>query len=97
MSGHVALMPGHQDRLDVWEVFVERRSADGQISVGALPRRTPPRRAANLSLEAVAESADFLSRVSETAALSVSGGKVLYVFHSERGVMQATFGEFGQT
>jgi glutamine synthetase len=46
-----------------------RRAADGGIRPGALPGRTPPRRAANLSLEAVEESAAFLSRVAQVAAL----------------------------
>ncbi len=44
-----------------------RRGPDGQISVGALPGRTPSRRAANLSLEAVDDAAAFLSRVNEAA------------------------------
>ena len=45
-----------------------RRGADGRISVGALPGRTPPRRAANLSVEAVEESSEFLTRVTAAAA-----------------------------
>jgi glutamine synthetase len=45
-----------------------RRSADGGISLGALPGRTPSRRAANLSLEAVEDMAGFLSRVDTAAA-----------------------------
>lgn len=45
-----------------------RRSADGGIALGALPGRTPSRRAANLSLEAVEDMAGFLSRVDAAAA-----------------------------
>ncbi len=44
------------------------RSADGGITLGALPGRTPSRRAANLSLEAVEDMAGFLSRVDAAAA-----------------------------
>ena len=46
-----------------------RRGADGSISVGAPPGRTPSRRAANLSLEAVDDMAVFLDRVNEAAAI----------------------------
>jgi glutamine synthetase len=46
-----------------------RRSADGRISVGAFPGRTPPRRAANLSVEAVEDAAEFLNRVASAAEL----------------------------
>lgn len=45
-----------------------RRTVDGRIAVGALPGRTPPRRAANLSLEAVEDTSVFLSRVNAAAA-----------------------------
>ena len=45
-----------------------RRAADGGIALGALPDRTPARRAANLSLEAVEDMAAFLSRVDAAAA-----------------------------
>jgi glutamine synthetase len=45
-----------------------RRSADGAITLGALPGRTPARRAGNLSLEAVEEMAGFLNRVDGAAA-----------------------------
>jgi glutamine synthetase len=45
-----------------------RRTADGGITLGALPGRTPSRRAANLSLEAVEDMAGFLSRVDAAAA-----------------------------
>ena len=45
-----------------------RRSADGSITLGAPPGRTPSRRAANLSLEAVEDMAAFLSRVDAAAA-----------------------------
>jgi glutamine synthetase len=44
-----------------------KRGPDGQIAVGALPGRTPARRAANLSLEAVEEAGAFLSRVADAA------------------------------
>jgi glutamine synthetase len=46
-----------------------KRGPDGQIHVGALPGRTPARRAANLSLEAVDDAGAFLSRVTEAAAV----------------------------
>ena len=46
-----------------------KRGPDGQISVGALPGRTPSRRAANLSLEAVEDASVFLSRVTEAARI----------------------------
>ncbi len=46
-----------------------RRTADGGITLGALPGRTASRRAANLSLEAVEDMADFLSRVDAAAAV----------------------------
>ena len=46
-----------------------RRAADGGIAIGAPAGRTPPRRAANLSLEAVEDMAVFLDRVNEAAAL----------------------------
>lgn len=46
-----------------------KRSPDGRIAVGALPGRTAPRRAANLSLEAVEETSVFLSKVNEAATL----------------------------
>jgi glutamine synthetase len=58
-----------------------RRSADGGLAVGALPGRTPPRRAANLSLEAVEDAAAFITRVNEAAAaqqLPVSGAVAEY-------------------
>ena len=45
-----------------------RRDIDGRISVGALPQRTAPRRAANLSLDAVDENSPFLSAVMAAAA-----------------------------
>ena len=45
-----------------------RRAPDGGIALGALPGRTPARRAANLSLEAVDAMAGFLTRVDEAAA-----------------------------
>ncbi len=44
-----------------------KRGPEGQIHVGALPGRTPSRRAANLSLEAVEDASAFLSRVNEAA------------------------------
>jgi glutamine synthetase len=46
-----------------------RRNPDGRIAVGALPGRSAPRRAANLSLEAVEETSEFLSRVAAAAAI----------------------------
>ncbi len=46
-----------------------RRAADGRISVGALPGRSAPRRAGNLSLEVVEDQGEFLNRV-DTAALA---------------------------
>jgi glutamine synthetase len=46
-----------------------RRAADGRISVGALPGRSAPRRAGNLSLEAVEDMGEFLNRV-DAAALA---------------------------
>ncbi len=46
-----------------------RRSPAGRITVGALPGRSAPRRAANLSLEAVDETSVFLTRVAEAAAI----------------------------
>jgi len=45
-----------------------RRGAEGAIAVGALPGRSAPRRAGNLSLDAVEEMAMFLDRVNEAAA-----------------------------
>ena len=44
-----------------------RRSADGRISVGALPGRSAPRRAGNLSLDAVEDMGEFLNRVAAGA------------------------------
>jgi len=58
-----------------------RRSPDGAISLGALPGRTPARRAGNLSLEAVEDMAGFLNRVDAAAAeqqLPVSGAVAEY-------------------
>lgn len=46
-----------------------RRSADGGITLGSPPGRTPARRAGNLSLEAVEDMASFLSRVDAAAAV----------------------------
>ena len=46
-----------------------RRGADGSIAVGAPPGRTAPRRAGNLSLEAVEDNSAFLSRVNEAAVV----------------------------
>ncbi len=46
-----------------------RRTPDGRISIGALPGRTPARRAANLSLEAVEDMSVFLDRVNQAAAV----------------------------
>ncbi|HXQ64737.1 MAG TPA: glutamine synthetase family protein [Steroidobacteraceae bacterium] len=46
-----------------------RRGPDGQIQVAALPGRTPARRAANLSLEAVEDASAFLSQVAAAAAV----------------------------
>lgn len=45
-----------------------RRSADGRISVGAMPGRTAPRRAGNLSLDAVEDMGEFLNRVASAAS-----------------------------
>jgi glutamine synthetase len=45
-----------------------RRTPEGGIAVGALPGRSPPRRAGNLSLDAVEDMAVFLNRVDEAAA-----------------------------
>jgi len=45
-----------------------RRTPDGGITLGALPGRTPARRAANLSLEAIDDMSGFLTRVDEAAA-----------------------------
>jgi glutamine synthetase len=45
-----------------------QRAADGRPGVATLPGRPPARRAANLSLEAVEEAAEFLQRVNEAAA-----------------------------
>ncbi len=46
-----------------------RRTADGGIALATLPGRgSPPRRAANLSMDAVEAAADFLNRVSAAAA-----------------------------
>jgi glutamine synthetase len=58
-----------------------RRNADGTIAVGALPGRSPARRAANLSLDAVEDAAAFITRVNEAAAiqhLPVSGAVAEY-------------------
>ena len=46
-----------------------RRTPDGGIAIGALPGRTPARRAGNLSLDAVEDMAVFLNRVDEAAAV----------------------------
>ena len=46
-----------------------RRSADGRISVGALPGRSAPRRAGNLSLDAVEDMGEFLNRVAAAASV----------------------------
>jgi glutamine synthetase len=46
-----------------------RRTANGGIALATLPgRATPPRRAANLSMDAVEDAADFLNGVSAAAA-----------------------------
>ena len=45
-----------------------RRTNEGGIALGALPGRSAPRRAGNLSLEAVEDMAVFLRRVDEAAA-----------------------------
>lgn len=59
-----------------------RRGADGGIALAALPGRgSPPRRAANLSMEAIEDNAAFLNRVAETAAeqgVPVSGAVAEY-------------------
>jgi glutamine synthetase len=58
-----------------------RRAPDGGITLGALPGRTPVRRAANLSLDAIDGMADFLTRVDEAASiqqLPVCGAVVEY-------------------
>jgi glutamine synthetase len=44
-----------------------RRAPDGRISVGTPPGRSAPRRAGNLSLEAVEENATFLNAVNAAA------------------------------
>jgi glutamine synthetase len=44
------------------------RGPDGRISVGSPPGRTAPRRAGNLSLEAVEDNATFLAAVNAAAA-----------------------------
>jgi len=44
-----------------------RRGVEGQIQVGALPGRSAPRRAANLSVEAVEESAAFFAAIDAAA------------------------------
>jgi len=44
-----------------------RRSADGQITLGTLPGRSAPRRAGNLSLDAVEDNASFLDAVNAAA------------------------------
>ncbi len=46
-----------------------KRGPDGQIHVGALPGRSPSRRAANLSLDAVDDASAFLSKVDEAARI----------------------------
>ena len=58
-----------------------RRTPDGAITLGALPGRTPVRRAANLSLDAIDDMSGFLTRVDEAAAvqqLPVCGAVVEY-------------------
>jgi glutamine synthetase len=45
-----------------------RRSADGGIAFAALPGRGPPRRAANLSMDAIEENSIFLNTVTAAAA-----------------------------
>jgi glutamine synthetase len=45
-----------------------RRGADGGIALAALPGRGPPRRAANLSMDALEDSSDFLNSVASAAA-----------------------------
>ena len=45
-----------------------RRTADGRISAGAMPGRTAPRRAGNLSLDAVEDMGEFLNRVDAAAS-----------------------------
>lgn len=44
-----------------------QRGPEGQIRIGALPGRSAPRRAANLSVEAVEESAAFFAAISAAA------------------------------
>jgi glutamine synthetase len=44
-----------------------RRADDGRISIGALPGRSAPRRAGNLSLDAVEDNAAFLDAVNAAA------------------------------
>jgi len=46
-----------------------KRKPDGSLALGALPGRAPPRRAGNLSLDAVEDMAQFLTRVDEAAAV----------------------------
>ena len=46
-----------------------RRAADGGITLGALPGRTPARRAGNLSLEAIENMAGFLGQVDQAAEI----------------------------
>ncbi len=63
----VALHPVMACELEFY-LIDPRRAADGGIALGAPPGRTPARRAANLSLEAVEDMAVFLSRVDAAAA-----------------------------
>jgi len=46
-----------------------KRKPDGGLALGALPGRDPPRRAGHLSLDAVEDMAQFLTRVDEAAAV----------------------------
>jgi glutamine synthetase len=46
-----------------------KRRPDGGLALGALPGRDAPRRAGNLSLDAVEDMAQFLTRVDEAAAV----------------------------
>ena len=47
----------------------KKRGPEGQIQLGALPGRSAPRRAANLSVEAVEEAAEFFAAIDAAARI----------------------------
>ena len=57
-------------------VLDPRREADGRIAIGTLPGRSAPRRAGNLSLDAVEDNAAFLDAVN-VSSVALRGAVVM--------------------